>query len=47
MRQVMDWLSAPAAAAKLERAFFRCDDPEVAAEVSQAVDRLGWARAGR
>lgn len=44
MRQVMDWLLDPATGQRLERAFFRFGDAEVAGELSQAVERLDWVR---
>ena len=47
MRQVIEWLLDPATAQKLEQAFFGCRDPAVAEALSQAVDRLDWARRQR
>jgi hypothetical protein len=47
MRQVVDWLIEPATTARLEQAFYGCDDPAVACELSLAVDQLEWVRRQR
>lgn len=42
MRQVIDWLLAPAMTKKLESAFFNCKDATLAEKLSTAVDQLAW-----
>jgi hypothetical protein len=40
--QVSTWLSEAARLTRLEEAFFICQDREVAALISRAVDELSW-----
>ena len=46
MRQVIDWLLAPAITKKLESAFFNCKDPTLAEKLSTAADQLTWLHNG-